>query len=129
LLDAPAALELLLNTANGAPVRHRVRDPGETLHAPHLLSIEVAQVFRRYVQAKSITPEAANTALEDLVALDIERYELEPLLGRVWELRENLTAYDAVYVALSEVLSCPLLTFDARIAGSQGHGAVVEVLG
>jgi predicted nucleic acid-binding protein len=128
VLDASAAIELLLNTDNGALVRDRIRDPDETLHAPHLLSVEVAQVVRRYVHAKAITAETAVAALEDLVALDIERYEHEPLLGRVWELREHLTAYDAVYVVLAEALSCPLVTFDTRVAGSPGHRAIVELL-
>jgi predicted nucleic acid-binding protein len=129
VFDASAVLELLLNTEHGVLVRYRIQDASETLHAPHLDSVEVAQVLRRYVQATSITSDVARTALEDLGALDIERYEHEPLLGRVWELRENLTAYDALYVALAEVLACPLLTFDERLAAAPGHRAVVECLG
>jgi predicted nucleic acid-binding protein len=129
VFDASAVLELLLNTEHGVLVRYRIQDGSETLHAPHLVSVEVAQVLRRYVQATSVTSDVARTALEDLGALDIERYEHEPLLGRVWELRENLTAYDALYVALAEVLACPLLTFDERLAAAPGHRAVVECLG
>lgn len=128
VLDASVVIELLLNTDRGDLVRDRVRDPAESLHAPHLLSVEVAQVLRRYVAARSVPAAIAAAALEDLAALDLARYEHEPLLGRVWELRENVTAYDAVYLALAEVLAAPLLTFDRRLASAPGHGASVELL-
>jgi predicted nucleic acid-binding protein len=128
VLDASAVLELLLNTGGGDQVRDRIADPDESLHSPHLLGVEVAQVLRRYLASRSILPETAVAALEDLAVLDIERYEHEPLLGRVWELRENVTAYDAVYLALAEVLDAPLLTFDRRLASSPGHDAAVELL-
>jgi predicted nucleic acid-binding protein len=98
------------------------------LHAPHLLSVEVAPVLRRYAAAGAIGAAVAADALIDLAVLDIERYEHEPFLGRVWELRENLTAYDAVYVALAETLAAPLLTFDARLAASPVHHATIELL-
>jgi predicted nucleic acid-binding protein len=129
VLDASAVLELLLNTENGSLVRARIADPDETLHAPHLLSVEVAQVLRRYVASSSVSPERAAAALEDLAALDIARYPHEPLLRRVWELRDNITAYDAVYVALAEILESSVVTFDSRLAGSPGHAAAVELLG
>lgn len=128
VLDASAVLELLLNTDGGALVRDRIVDSRESLHAPHLLSVEVAQVLRCYVSTRSIGADTARAALDDLAMLDIARYDHEPLLARVWELRDNLTAYDAVYLALAEVLECPLLTFDARLAASPGHGASVEIL-
>jgi predicted nucleic acid-binding protein len=72
--------------------------------------------------------ELAAAALEDLAALDISRYEHEPLLSRVWELGENVTAYDAVYLALAELLDAPLLTLDGRLATAPGHAATVELL-
>lgn len=128
VLDASAVLELLLNTDDGALVRDRIVEPTETLHAPHLLSVEVAQVLRRYVATRSIPAEIGATALEDLDELDIVRYAHEPFLGRVWELRDNVTAYDAVYLALAEVLDAPLLTFDAALARAPGHRASVELL-
>ncbi len=128
VLDASAVLELLLNTEGGALVSERIADPAESLHAPHLLAVEVTQVLRRYVATQSITSELARAALDDLTALDIDRYAHEPFLDRVWELRDNLTAYDAVYLALAEVLECPLLTFDSRLAASPGHRASVESL-
>jgi predicted nucleic acid-binding protein len=127
VLDASAVVELLLNTPRGARVRERVADPAESLHAPHLLTVEVAQVLRRYVAARAVAPELAAAALDDLAELDIARYSHEPFLARVWELRENLTAYDAVYLVLAEVLRAPLLTFDRRLADAPGHRARVEV--
>jgi predicted nucleic acid-binding protein len=129
VVDASAVLELLLNTERGTLVAGRISDPTESLHAPHLLSVEVAQVLRRYVSAGSVASEIASAALDDLAALDIARYAHEPLLPRVWDLRDNVTAYDGVYLVLAEVLDCPLLTCDARLAGAPGHDATVELLG
>jgi len=128
VLDASAVIELLLNTDSGQHVARRISDPGESLHAPHLLSVEVAQVLRRYVSNHSVPADVALSALDDLAALDIGRYSHEPLLHRVWDLRANVTAYDAVYLALAEVLDAPLITFDHRLADAPGHGAVVEIL-
>ncbi len=128
VLDASAVLELILNTSNGLLVKYRIADPAESLHAPHLLSVEVAQVLRRYVATESVNPEVAAAALEDLGALDVARYEHESLLERVWELSDNVTAYDAVYLALAEVLEAPLLTFDAKLAAAPGHVASIELL-
>jgi len=127
VLDASAAIELLLHTRAGDDVRKRVSHPAESLHAPHLLAVEVAQVLRRFASTEVIDADTAAAALDDLASLDIEHYDHEPLLPRVWELRDNLTAYDAVYVALAEVLDAPLLTFDERVATAPGHGARVEM--
>jgi predicted nucleic acid-binding protein len=91
------------------------------------MDVEVTQVLRRFVARGEIEPERARQALEDLADLPLQRYAHDVLLPRVWELRQNLTAYDAVYVALAEVLDAPLLTRDARILRAPGHGARVEV--
>jgi predicted nucleic acid-binding protein len=128
VLDASAVIELLLNTEGGARVGDRIADPMESLHAPHLLSVEVAQVLRRYVSTRAITAATGNAALVDLADLDIEHYAHELFLGRVWELRDNVTAYDAVYLALAETLEAPLLTFDQRLAAAPGHHAWVELV-
>lgn len=128
VLDASAVLELVLRTEAGGQVMDRIEDPAETLHAPHLLGVEVVQVLRRYVRANQLPQDVAAQALRDLTDLGVARYEHEPLLPRVWQLRENVTAYDGVYVALAEVLDAPLLTRDARLAGSSGHDAVVELV-
>jgi predicted nucleic acid-binding protein len=129
VLDASAVLELLLGTPVGREVAERIADPALGLHAPHLIDIEVAQALRRYVRGGEVDDESAALALEDLRALDMERHAHEPLLTRVWELRANLTAYDAVYVALAEALETRLLTCDGRIARAPGMGDRVEVVG
>ena len=131
VLDASAAIEWMLQTPKGAQIEARIfREPGESprLHAPHLLDVEVAQVLRRHV-AKGLVSEArGQTALEDFLQIPLLRYPHDVLLPRVWELRKNLSAYDAVYVTLAEALEMSLLTCDANIAGAPGHRARVEVI-
>jgi predicted nucleic acid-binding protein len=116
VLDASALVELLLGTDPGRRVAERIADPGERLDVPHLADVEVAQALRRYVRAGELDAAAAAGALDDLRSLDLERHGHEPLLGRVWALRDNPTAYDAVYVALAEALDSTLLTCDGRLA-------------
>jgi predicted nucleic acid-binding protein len=128
VLDASAAIELLLDTAAGRAVAHRIADPRTTLHAPHLIDLEVAQVIRRCVVAGDLQDHRGRAAIHDLGLLGIERYAHSPFLPRIWALRDNLTAYDAAYVALAEMLDAPLVTLDARIAGAPGHRARVEVI-
>ncbi len=100
VLDASVLVELLLWTRAGRVVATRVADPGLSLHVPHLADVEVAQALRRYARDGLLGSADAARALEDLRELDLQRHAHEPLLGRVWALRNNLTAYDAVYVAL-----------------------------
>lgn len=128
VLDASAAVELLLCLPQSGAVANRLADPDEVIHSPHLLSVEVAQVIRRYVQRGQVQPQRGETAIADLADLDIEHHANEPFLPRMWRLRENLTAYDAAYITLAEALDAPLLTLDARLAAAPGHHAVVEVL-
>ena len=116
VLDASALVELLLDTSTGQAVAARIADPALGLHVPHLADVEVAQALRRFAQDGELDAAAAAVALEDLRALDLQRHSHEPLLDRVWELRHNLSAYDAVYVALAEVLDTKLLTCDGRLA-------------
>jgi predicted nucleic acid-binding protein len=127
VLDASAVVELVLGSQRGATVRARVQRPDESLHAPHLLDVEVVSVLRRYQISGELSAEDGREALADLAGLDITRYPHHPLLPRVWELRTFVTAYDAVYLALAEVLEAPLLTLDRRLARARGHGAQVEV--
>ena len=127
VLDASAAIEWLLQTPVGARVDRRIFSRPITLHAPHLLDLEVAQVLRRYVRDKIMTRQRGLEALEDLNDLPLNRYPHDFLIPRVWQLRANLTTYDAVYVALSELLDAPLLTCDRGIATASGHHAAVEV--
>jgi predicted nucleic acid-binding protein len=120
VLDASALVELLLGTSRGRSVATCIADPAVSLHTPHLADVEVAQALRRYVREGELDAGAAASALEDLRALDVQRHSHEPLLDRVWALRENLTAYDAVYVALAEALDTTLLTCDGRLARAPG---------
>ena len=128
VLDASAVVELLLGTERGRAVAARIADPQLGLDAPHLLEVEVAQALRRLVSSGDVDEETAAVALDDLVSLDIERHSHEWLLGRVWMLRDSLTAYDAVYVALAEALDTTVLTCDARLRRAPGIGARVEVI-
>jgi predicted nucleic acid-binding protein len=128
VLDASAALEVLLGSGPGRALAARIDDPTVTLHAPHLLAVEVTQVLRRQTSLGNLTAARAGDAVADLAALDLVRYEHEPFLPRIWALRDNLTAYDAVYVALAETLDAPLVTLDRRVADAPGHRARVELI-
>ena len=128
MLDASAVVELLLGTEAGRSVAARIGDPELSLHVPHLVDVEAVQALRRYVRAGELDAAEAAAALEDLSRLDLERHAHEPLLDRVWALRENLTAYDAVYVALAEALGASLLTCDGRLARAPGLGRRVELV-
>lgn len=128
VVDASAVLETLLRTPAAASVERRLFEPSQTLHAPHLLDVEVAQVVRRYAGIGEIDAERGRMALTDLADLPLHRYPHDFLLQRVWELRNNFTAYDAMYVALAEALDAPLLTRDKRLAASPGHHARIDLI-
>ena len=128
VVDASAVLELLLHSSNAQTVAKRLFALEETLYAPHLIDLEVAQVLRRYWLAGELEPERGGEALALLRNFPLMRYPHEPLLPRIWQLRRNLTAYDAAYVALAEVLSVPLVTRDRALAASVGHRARVELV-
>ena len=110
---------------DGAQARQRLR--GEELAAPHLIDPEVTSVLRRSVLSGSMTGQRAGQALRDLADLDIERVAHTALLSRIWELRDNYTAYDACYVAIAELFRAPLLTYDAKMAGGAGARCAFEV--
>jgi predicted nucleic acid-binding protein len=128
VLDASALVELLLGTARGLSIGTRISDPALALHVPHLADVEVAQALRRYVRDGELDAVSTAAALEDLRALDLERHAHEPLLDRIWALRQNLTAYDATYVALAEVLEATLLTCDGKLARAPGMAGLVELV-
>jgi predicted nucleic acid-binding protein len=127
VVDASALLEVLLRTGAAPGVEARLFG-GDTLHAPHLLDLEVAQVLRRYEREGELTAQRAGEALDDLAAFRIERYPHHLFLPRVWALRQNATAYDACYLALAEALDAPLVTRDRRLTKVPGHSARVEVV-
>ena len=128
VVDASATVELLLNSSAGQRVAARIAPSEVTLHAPHLLDLEVAQVLRRYVFQGVIDAARGQLALEHLALLDIDRYAHDLFLPRIWALRDNVTAYDAAYVALAEALDAPLLTTDRRLSAASGIRAQVELM-
>jgi predicted nucleic acid-binding protein len=128
VVDASVVLEILLNRAGAPWIAERLFSPGESLHTPHLLDVEVVQVLRRYYRSRELSPERGCEALRDLLDLPLTRYAHDLFLNRIWELRHNLTAYDAAYVALAEALDAPLLTCDRKLAAASGHDAGVELV-
>jgi predicted nucleic acid-binding protein len=115
VVDASAALSALLNAG---PARNALAS--EQLHAPHLIDSEVANGLRRMVAAEQLAADSGWAALDAFRRLGMTRYPVFSLLDRVWELRDNLSAYDASYVALAELLDCNLLTADARLSRAPG---------
>ena len=115
-----------MGSSNAA--EHRILDAKETLHAPHLVDLEILQVLRRFASAGKWETERATEALADFDALRIARHPHKPFRRRIWELRKTVTAYDAAYLALTESLGCPLVTRDAKPRRISGHAATVEVL-
>jgi predicted nucleic acid-binding protein len=128
VLDASCLVELLVGTKRGRTIALRIADTSESLHVPHLADVEVAQTLRRYVREGDLDAPSARAAIELLRSLDLERHAHEPLLDRVWALRQNLSAYDAVYVALAEALDSTLLTCDRRLARAPGVSKRVELV-
>ena len=124
VVDASIIIEVLIGSAVGRQSADRLFARGESLHAPHLLDVEVTQVLRRYASTGELKPGRAREAVQDLVDLPITRYPHAELLPWVWELRHNLTAYDAAYLALAEALDAPLVTRDSGIAGFRGRTRV-----
>lgn len=127
VLDASAAIDWLLQTAAGQRIEGRIYSRGESLHAPHLLDLEVAQVLRRLVREAAVSERRADEALNDLLNLRVTRYPHFVLLPQIWRLRHNFSAYDAAYVALTEKLGATLITRDGRLASVSSTSAIIEV--
>ena len=127
VLDASAAIDWLLQTVAGQKIENRIYARSESLHAPHLLDVEVAQVMRRLVREAAVTAQRADQALQDLLSLPLTRYPHFVFLPDIWRLRNNLTAYDAAYVTLAEELGATLVTRDARLASAAAHAVTIEV--
>jgi predicted nucleic acid-binding protein len=128
VIDASALLEFLLQTPVGARVEARLFRGEDEFHAPHLVDVEVSQGLRRLVRSGEVSPGRAADAIADLVDLDIHRHAHVDLLARAWALRENVTAYDAMYVALAEALEATLVTCDGGLAKAPARRARVEVV-
>jgi predicted nucleic acid-binding protein len=127
VVDASALVELLLGGPAARLVGQRLAT-GNSLHAPQLLDLEVMQVLRRHEARRQIDPNRCQEARDDLISMSLLRHPHEHLLSRVWELRHNISAYDAVYIALAEYLGAPLLTRDRRVANAPGHRARIELV-
>ena len=127
VLDASAAVDWLLQTPAGQRIEDRIYSRNETLHTPHLLDLEVIQVLRRLARQGVVAVRRADEAVRDLLDLRITRYPHLVLLPRIWQLRHNLSAYDAAYIVLAEQLGAALVTRDSRLASASGHAAPIEL--
>src|SRR5262245_4268758 len=128
VIDASALLEFLLQTSIGTRVEARLFRDDDEFHAPHLVDVEVVQGLRRLVRAREVSSERAAEAVADLGELDLHRHAHLDLLGRAWRLRDNITAYDAMYVALAEALNAPIVTCDGPLANASGVRAKIELI-
>jgi predicted nucleic acid-binding protein len=126
--DASVVVEVLLQTPAAVAIEASLFDAANSLHAPALLDIEIVQVLRRYVRVGDLSPARAATVVDLLIRFPITRYAHEPLLERIWMLRDAMTAYDAAYVALAQGLDATLLTRDAKLARSARRHAKVELM-
>jgi len=127
VLDASAAVDWLLQTPAGRQIDKRIYSRNESLHAPHLLDLEITQVLRRLVRESLISSQRAGQAMEDLLDMRVTRYPHVILLSRIWQLRHNLSAYDAAYVVLAEKLGAALISRDTRLASASGHVVKIEL--
>ena len=121
--DASAAVSALFNAGPARDLLAR-----ERVHVPHLVDVEVTSALRRSVAAGRVTAEQGRVTLDTWRRLGVTRHAATGLLGRVWELRENVTAYDATYVALAEALDCAVVTTDGRLARAPGIRCAVTVV-
>ncbi len=128
VLDASVLVEYLAGRERVQAVRAHLLAGAGALWAPHLVDAESGHVLRRAVWRGDLTPQAAAAAVSDLARFPLRRVAHVGLLDRAWELRENASFYDALYVALAERLDEPLLTLDARLAAAAGIAAEVVVV-
>ena len=128
VIDASALLEFLLQTSLGARVEARLFRENDELHAPHLVDVEITQGLRRLVRSGEVSASRAVEAIADLTDLDLHRHPHLDLLSRVWKLRDNISAYDAMYVALAEALEGTMVTCDGPLSTASGHRARIEVI-
>ncbi|HEU4866493.1 MAG TPA: type II toxin-antitoxin system VapC family toxin [Actinomycetota bacterium] len=128
VVDSSAVLSALIARPPMSELVDRLAGDSD-LHAPHLIDIEILHALRRLAAGSQLSEDRATDALRDFGELTIVRYPHQPLAGRIWELRHNLTAYDAAFVALAEALGASLITCDSRLAGAPGHSARIELFG
>lgn len=128
VVDASVLANAVADDETDGHVSREALRAAEELAAPDLVDVETVSALRKRWLAGTLTDERFAAAVGDLQDLDLDRYPALPLMGRVFELRTNLTAYDATYVALAEALECELLTADGRLAGAPGVGCPIKVL-
>jgi predicted nucleic acid-binding protein len=128
VVDASALLEFLLQTPRGTRVEARLFRGAEEFHAPHLVDVEVTQGLRRLVRTGELSPSRGADAIADLLDFDLHRHAHLELLTRAWQLRENVTIYDAMYIALAEALDATIVTCDTPLAKAPGRRARIEVI-
>lgn len=126
VVDTSAIVETLVGESADPALVDRLASDGD-LTAPHLLDVEVVHALRRLVALGQLSVDRAADARRDFANLSITRYPHHPLADRMWALRDNITAYDAAFVSLSEALEVPLVTCDGGLASAPGHHAVVEL--
>jgi predicted nucleic acid-binding protein len=126
--DTSAIVDALIGRPGQPDLLRRLQQASE-LHAPHLLDVEILHVLRRLLRTGALSPDRAADARHDFQDLAIVRYPHQPLSDRMWQLRDNVSAYDAAFLALAETLGVPLITCDARLAHASGHHAQVELFG
>jgi predicted nucleic acid-binding protein len=123
VLDASIVVELLTNQALADSIRRDLASRDESFIVPHLIDVEVLSAMRRLTAGQRIGADRCKELLLGLLALPAERYSHKPLIGRIWELRHNFTAYDATYIALAEAMNAVLYTCDEKLL--KGHRARV----
>lgn len=128
VVDASAAIELVLQTPRSAAIESILQTPETTLHAPHLIDLEVLQVLRRYLLSSEISKQRAEEARRDFFDLDLNRYPHHTFESQIWKWRDNFTAYDAAYLVLAEILDARLLTMDSALENVQDKDVQVVVI-
>lgn len=130
VVDASVVVPALISASGvGASAREVMAVHASQLAAPALLDVEVSSAFRRLERSGEIPTATAEGGVTVLAGMRIERFTHEPLLSRIWELRHNITPYDAAYVAVAERLEAPLVTLDSRLAKASGIRCSVRVIG
>lgn len=128
VVDASLVFEIMTAMPESLDLKERLTRSKQDFIAPEVIDLEVLQALRRQVRLKTVSVERAATALEFMHGLPISRIGHRQFLDRIWQLRDNLTAYDAAYVALAEAMEAPIWTRDRKYLGASGHRAVIEIV-